>query len=178
MLNSLIMKHGWYSPNSYTFNVVAIATVMVPCLVFVFFTLCDVTTDLTGVLLGHQRFFVNNFRSNWYRESRKAGTIGMVISSRIDWCKFWLLLSLAQAMALGAWADFYLGVQPCYHFKSTSRLPFQAASQEYYDGVRISALRPLLADLLVKSQNTTFWITDLTAEVTGWPETLNVGTCL
>ena len=33
-------------------------------LFFAFLTLCDVTDDATGVLLGHQRFLVNNFRSN------------------------------------------------------------------------------------------------------------------
>ena len=56
---------------------------MAPYFIIAFFTLYGVTDDVTGVLLGHQRLFDNNFWFHWDRVEK--GTIVFALSSWIGW---------------------------------------------------------------------------------------------
>ena len=52
--------------------VLSYSTALSPYLIFTFFTLYDVTDGVTGVILGHKRFFFCQQLTIELRESRKA----------------------------------------------------------------------------------------------------------
>ena len=143
-------------------------------LIFAFLLLSDVTYDLTGVLLGHQRFLL--ITSDQIEiESRKGHEYAGTSSSWIDWYSTWRLTPLVRSMTWSCVTWPWLRGQPWLR-----SLPNKFIMRR---GLTIGLRWCLIFDstaTLSRSYepkpNPDLWVIDLTFEVTGWPATLNLGT--
>ena len=86
------------------------------------------------------------------------------------------LTPLSQSMTWGEWLDFDLRINLDVDLCQSKSISFNAALYLDYDCACILALWPLLAEAMSQKPKPDLWLIDLTSEVTGWPETLNVGT--
>ena len=173
----LILQHTWYNLNSDTWNSVVIHLfhVSLPYLC-IFYFVWRHRWHHRGHL-GSSAFFVNNFRSNWDWIDKVA--IVMALSSRIDWYATWPPSSIQDLRGVTwPWPRGEPWLWPLLriykHLYTKVGRYFDAVWWEIDDAVL--AFEP--CDHFWRSYepkpNTDLWVIDLTSEVTGWLEILNV----